>query len=64
MKKMGVLTDYMDGEVYLDSARQNEENAKALADLIGWNKQAPRARSTMYYTRRPCFPLRVMFPIV
>lgn len=38
MKKMGVLTDYMDGQPYVDYVRQNEESAKSLADLMGWNK--------------------------
>ena len=38
MKKMGVLTDYRDGQAYLDYVRQNEESAKSPADLMGWNK--------------------------
>ena len=38
MKKMGVLTDYRDGDAYVEYVRQNEESAKSLADLMGWNK--------------------------
>lgn len=36
MKKMGVLTDYRDGDAYVEYVRQNEESAKSLADIMGW----------------------------
>lgn len=38
MKKIGVVTDYMEGEQYEQYLRANEESAKSLADLMGWNK--------------------------
>ncbi len=38
MKTLGVPTDFMEGDAYRDYVRRNEESAKSLADLMGWNK--------------------------
>lgn len=38
MRKIGIETDYMTGKQYDDFLKKNEELAKTLADVLGWNK--------------------------